>query len=35
MSAKAAEVLQVGGHEVNITRPEKVLFPEDALRKAT
>jgi bifunctional non-homologous end joining protein LigD len=33
MSAKAAEVLHVDGHSVNITRPEKILFPEDGITK--
>ena len=33
MSAKAAEVLHVDGQEVNITRPEKVLFPKDGITK--
>lgn len=33
MSLKPAEVLQIGGHEVKITRPEKVLFPEDGVTK--
>jgi bifunctional non-homologous end joining protein LigD len=33
MSVKPAEVLQIGGHEINITRPEKVLFPEDGITK--
>src|SRR5215469_15897700 len=33
MSAKAAEVLHVDGHDVNITRPEKILFPEDGITK--
>jgi hypothetical protein len=33
MSVKPAEVLHIGGHEVNITRPEKVLFLEDGITK--
>jgi bifunctional non-homologous end joining protein LigD len=33
MSVKSAEILRVDGHEVNITRPEKVLFPEDGITK--
>jgi bifunctional non-homologous end joining protein LigD len=33
MSVKPAEVLPIGGHEINITRPEKVLFPEDNITK--
>jgi bifunctional non-homologous end joining protein LigD len=33
MSVKPAEVLRVDGHEVDITRPEKVLFPEDGITK--
>jgi bifunctional non-homologous end joining protein LigD len=33
MSVKPAEVLRIGGHDVNITRPEKVLFPEDGITK--
>lgn len=28
-----AEVIQIGQHEVKITRPEKVLFPDDAITK--
>jgi bifunctional non-homologous end joining protein LigD len=34
MSVKPAAVLRVGGHEVNITRPEKVLFREDGITKS-
>ena len=33
MSVKAAEVLRIEGHEVNVTRPEKILFPEDGITK--
>jgi bifunctional non-homologous end joining protein LigD len=33
MSIKPVEILRVDGHEVNITRPEKVLFPEDGITK--
>ena len=33
MSAKPAEIFRVDGHDVNITRPEKVLFPEDDITK--
>jgi hypothetical protein len=33
MSIKPAEILRVDGREVNITRPEKVLFPEDGITK--
>jgi bifunctional non-homologous end joining protein LigD len=33
MSVKPAEILRVDGHEVDITRPEKVLFPEDGITK--
>jgi bifunctional non-homologous end joining protein LigD len=33
MSGNHAETLRVDGHEVNITRPEKVLFPEDGITK--
>ncbi len=33
MSVKPAEILRVDNHEVNITRPEKVLFPEDGITK--
>jgi bifunctional non-homologous end joining protein LigD len=33
MSVKPAEILHVDGHEVGITRPEKVLFPEDGITK--
>jgi bifunctional non-homologous end joining protein LigD len=28
-----AEIVRIGGHEVKITRPEKVLFPEDGITK--
>ncbi len=33
MSAKPAETLHVDGHEIGITRPEKVLFPRDGITK--
>lgn len=33
MSLKVAEVLRIDGREVNVTRPEKVLFPEDGITK--
>src|SRR5258708_5857947 len=33
MSTKPVEMLRVDGHEGNITRPEKVLFPEDGITK--
>jgi bifunctional non-homologous end joining protein LigD len=33
MSVKPAEILRVNGHDVGITRPEKVLFPEDGITK--
>jgi bifunctional non-homologous end joining protein LigD len=33
MSGNQSETLRVDGHEVNITRPEKVLFPEDGITK--
>jgi bifunctional non-homologous end joining protein LigD len=33
MSAKASEILRVDGHEVSVTRPEKILFPEDGITK--
>src|SRR5215469_9165862 len=33
MSVKAAEVLRIEGHEVNVTRREKILFPEDGITK--
>lgn len=33
MSVKPAEILHVDGHKVDITRPEKVLFPEDGITK--
>ena len=33
MSVKPAEILRVDGHKVDITRPEKVLFPEDGITK--
>lgn len=33
MSIKPVEILHVDGHEVNITRLEKVLFPEDGITK--
>jgi bifunctional non-homologous end joining protein LigD len=33
MSAKPAEILHLHGHDVGITRPEKVLFPEDGITK--
>jgi len=33
MSVKPAEILRVDGHEVGITRPEKVLFPGDGITK--
>lgn len=33
MSVKPAEILRVDGHEVNITRPDKVPFPEDGITK--
>jgi bifunctional non-homologous end joining protein LigD len=33
MSIKPAEILRVDGHEVDVTRPEKVLFPEDGITK--
>lgn len=33
MKAQQSESLQLDGHEVKITRPEKVLFPEDGITK--
>jgi bifunctional non-homologous end joining protein LigD len=33
MSVKPAEVLRVDGHGVGITRPEKILFPDDGITK--
>jgi bifunctional non-homologous end joining protein LigD len=33
MSVKPAETLHLDGHEVGITRPEKVLFPSDGITK--
>jgi bifunctional non-homologous end joining protein LigD len=33
MTVKPAQVLRIGGHKVNITRPERVLFPEDGVTK--
>ena len=33
MSVKAVEILRVGGQEVSITNPEKVLFPADRITK--
>ncbi|HEU4343225.1 MAG TPA: non-homologous end-joining DNA ligase [Candidatus Binatia bacterium] len=31
--AVRGEILRVGGHDVKITRPEKILFPEDGITK--
>lgn len=33
MSAKSTEIVRANGHEVHITRPEKVLFPNDGITK--
>jgi bifunctional non-homologous end joining protein LigD len=33
MSVKTAQILHFDGHEVGITRPEKVLFPENDITK--
>jgi bifunctional non-homologous end joining protein LigD len=33
MSVKPAEILRLEGHDVGITRPEKVLFPKDGITK--
>lgn len=33
MSVKPSEILHLDGHEVGITRPEKVLFPKDGITK--
>jgi len=33
MRVKPAEILDLDGHEVGITRPEKVLFPRDGITK--
>jgi bifunctional non-homologous end joining protein LigD len=33
MSIKPAEILHLEGHDVGITRPEKVLFPNDGITK--
>jgi len=33
MSVRAAETLRFDGHQVDITHPEKVLFPEDRITK--
>jgi bifunctional non-homologous end joining protein LigD len=27
------EILRIGGHEIKVTRPEKILFPEDGITK--
>jgi bifunctional non-homologous end joining protein LigD len=33
MGVKPAQVLRIEGHEVNVTRPEKILFPEEGITK--
>ena len=33
MRAEQAETIRVDGRDVKITRPEKVLFPEDGITK--
>ena len=34
MSAKSGQVMSIGGREVSITHPDKVLFPGDGITKA-
>jgi len=33
MSSERAEIVRIGGHDVKITRPAKVLFPKDGITK--
>lgn len=34
MKSEPAEILRIDGHEIKVTRPGKILFPEDGVTKA-
>lgn len=34
MKSQSTEMLRIAGHEVKVTRPDKILFPDDGITKA-
>jgi bifunctional non-homologous end joining protein LigD len=34
MKTESSDILRIDGHEIKLTRPDKVLFPEDGITKA-
>src|SRR5258707_2725411 len=34
MKNESGDILRINGHEIKVTRPDKVLFPEDGITKA-